>query len=1035
MYFIEERVRRICSEIEKYYIYPDSEFISGYKMKEGTFKGGEVCNIETSDWDYFECGKDRWGAKDKHYWFRTEVTIPEKFSGKPVVYELKTGREGEWDVLNPQFLVYVNGNLIQGLDINHREIILSEAVEAGQKYFIALYAYTGMKGDLLELNSRLLILDREAEKLYYNIKVPLDVAAILGKEDKRRLDILDYLNNVVNLLDLRKAFTKNFYLSIIEANDYLNTEFYEKYCGSDDIIAYCVGHTHIDVAWLWTIAQTREKAVRSFSTVLSLMKQYPEYKFMSSQPQLYKFVKEDHPEIYEEIKERIKEGRWEAEGGMWLEADCNLISGESMVRQLLFGTRFFQKEFGVKNEIVWLPDVFGYNAAMPQILKKSGINYFMTSKISWSEYNKMPSDTFMWKGLDGTEVFTHLITGSYVGDIDPKFVKDMWDSYHQKSINNEILVTFGYGDGGGGPTKEMLERGRRLEKGIPGVPKTKIGNPLEFFKEIESKVSDNKKLPNWVGELYLEYHRGTYTSMARNKKFNRKSEFLFVDAELLSSINSVAAGGKYSKEKLNSGWKTILLNQFHDIIPGSSIKQVYEDSDDDYSKVFAIGNDVKDEAINAIASKIDIKETSVVVFNQLSFNRNDVIEFELPSNYDTSEICVYDGSKLLSTQSIGNKVLFFGENIPAKGYKTFTIKRIKKNEKVSCLNENIEKLDNKFFTIKFDKDMNIISLFDKVNNRQVLKKEEKANTLFAFEDKPHNNDAWDINVYYQEKMWEINEVESVEIGECGPVRSSLIVKRRFLDSTITQTIYVYNDIPRIDFKNIIDWKEKQILVKVAFPVDVHAEKATYEIQYGNVERPTHWNTSWDFAKFEVCGHKWADISEDDYGVSILNDCKYGYDIKDSVMRLTLLKSAVEPNEDADREVHEFTYSLYPHRGNWKTAGTAAMAYNLNCPMYSILMEAQNGIMPTEFSLININKENVFIEVVKEAEDSEDLIVRMYEYCNRRANVKISLFTDINCVYETDLMENDLQEIVHSGNNFDVEIKPFEIKTFKVRLKK
>lgn len=1034
MYFMDERIRRICSEIEKLYIYPDNESINGYKMKEGTFKGGEVCSIDTLDWNYFESGKDRWGGRDKHYWFRTEVIIPERFSGKPVVYELKTGREGEWDAVNPQFLVYVNGNLIQGLDVNHREIILSEAAATGDIYSIALYAYAGMKGDLLELNSRLLALDREAEKLYYNIKVPLDAAATLDKEDKRRIDILNYLTHAVNLLDLRKAFTKEFYSSITETNNYLNTEFYEKYCGTDDIIAYCVGHTHIDVAWLWTTAQTREKAARSFSTVLSLMKQYPEYKFMSSQPQLYKYVKEDHPEIYKQIKERIKEGRWEAEGGMWLEADCNLISGESMVRQLLFGTRFFQKEFGVKNEIVWLPDVFGYNAAMPQILKKSGINYFMTSKISWNEYNKMPSDTFMWKGLDGTELFTHLITGSYVGDIEPKFIKDMWDSYHQKSINNEVLITFGYGDGGGGPTKEMLERGRRLEKGIPGVPKTKIGNPLEFFKEVEAKVSDNKKFPSWVGELYLEYHRGTYTSMARNKKFNRKSEFLFQDAELLSSINSVAIGAEYSREKLNSGWETILLNQFHDIIPGSSIKQVYEDSKDDYSKVFEMGNEVKDDTVSAIARKIDIKESSVVVFNQLSFNRNDVVEFELPANYDSSEICVYDGDKALATQSIGNKVLFFAKNVPSKGYKTFTIKTIKKNDVVLPSSiQNKEEIDNKFFNTKFDKDMNIISLFDKSNKRQVLKKGEKANNLLAFEDKPHNYDAWDINIYYQEKVWEINEVESVEIGECGPVRSSLIIKKRFLDSTIIQTIYVYNDIPRIDFVNLIDWKEKQILVKVAFPVDIHAEKATYEIQYGNVERPTHWNTSWDFAKFEVCGHKWADLSEDDYGVSILNDCKYGYDIKDSVMRLTLLKSAIEPNEDADREIHEFTYSLYPHGGNWKTAGTAAMAYNLNCPMYSTFVEAQNGIMPREFSLVNVDKENVFVEVVKKAEDSEDLIVRMYEYCNRRVIVKISLFKDIICVYETDLMENNIEQIMTSGSSFEVEIKPYDIKTFKISL--
>ena len=387
-------------------------------------------------------------------------------------------------------------------------------------------------GGLVELKANIATLDREVENIYYNIKVPLEIAVLLDDNDKKRVDILNFLNEAVNILDLRKPFSVCFTNSVKDSNNFLQEKFYNKYCGCDEVIATCVGHTHIDVAWLWTLSQTREKTARSFSTVLKLMEQYPEYIFMSSQPQLYKFVKEDYPEVYEKIKERIKEGRWEPEGAMWVEADCNLSSGESLVRQILFGTRFFEKEFGVKNKILWLPDVFGYSAALPQILKKSGIDYFMTTKISWNEYNKIPYDTFMWKGMDGTEILTHFITTSdyqnpikshfttYNGDLKPIEVMGSWQRYQQKDINNDVLISFGHGDGGGGVTKEMLEKARRMEKGIPGCPKVKIGKSLDYFIDLENKVSNNKRLPKWTGEMYLEYHRGTYTSMARNKKYN-----------------------------------------------------------------------------------------------------------------------------------------------------------------------------------------------------------------------------------------------------------------------------------------------------------------------------------------------------------------------------------------------------------------------------------------------------------------------------------------------------------------------------------
>lgn len=1056
MYFTIERIKRILAEL-KTHIYPFAEPVTGYKIKQGNFTGGE--NADTWNWKDFRPG-ERWGGKEeenRHFWFRTEIAIPREYAGKEVVYHVKTGTEGDWDLANPQLLIYVNNEIVQGLDIRHRETILCKNANPGEIFSIALFSYCGIRGGLVELESTISLFDREAEKLYYHIKVPLEVAELMEVQDKKRIRVLDYLNKAVNIIDFRKPYSDDFKHSIEKAIGYLENDFYSQYCGNEELSALCVGHTHIDVAWLWTLAQTREKVARSFSTVLSLMKEYPEYIFMSSQPQLYQFLKEDHPDIYCRIKERVEEGRWEPEGAMWLEADCNLTSGESLVRQILFGTRFFKEEFGIKNEILWLPDVFGYSAALPQILKKSGIKYFMTTKLGWNEYNGIPYDTFNWRGIDGTEILTHFITTqdpkfnitphatSYNGFIEPAQVVGAWKRYQQKDLNEEVLIAFGYGDGGGGPTREMLENARRLDKGIPGCPKVKIGKAIDFFHKLEETVKLSTRLPKWAGELYLEYHRGTYTSMARNKKYNRKSEFLYQDVELFSTMaKGLLKKELYQQEKINNGWRTILLNQFHDIIPGSGIKEVYEDSRRDYEKVLKAGNQMLMSSLKSLADNIDLKNDALLVFNQLCFERSDIISVCLPESSTGLEVIDEQGA-LLPTQIIKSAqdeasedklLIFYAGGVPSKGYKCYSVRNSDiavQNISSEDLKISIKQIENKFFRIELDENANFASIFDKQNRREVLKKGEKGNVFQAFEDKPHNYDAWDINIYYQEKMWEINTAESVEVIETGPVRACLRVKRVFVDSILIQDIILYRDIPRIDFINKIDWKESQVLLKVAFPMDIQTDKASYEIQYGNVERPTHKNTSWDFARFEVCAHKWVDLSEDGYGVSLMNDCKYGHDIHDGVMRLTLIKSAIEPNEDADREIHQFKYSLYPHKNNWKSAGTVSTAYSLNCPMYSILEAKHAGSLPSKLSFVKSDCDNVVIEVVKKAEDSDDTIVRLYECFGRRGNVTLTFYSVLVSAFECDLLENNIEAMDHIENHMSFEIKPYEIKTFKIKL--
>jgi len=518
--------------------------------------------------------------------------------------------------------------------VNHHEVILDECAAAGARYRIVLSAYTGDQNFNLKFQAALKVLDRRTEDYYYDLSVPYEVACLLQEDDQAYIQIITSLNESLNLLDFRKEGSEEYYASMENARLYLQREFYDKYCGEANTpVVYCVGHTHIDCAWMWTLKVTEDKAVRSFSTVLELMRRYPEYRFMSSQPQLYKYVKKNAPEIYEQIRERVREGRWEPEGGMFVEADCNLASGESLIRQLLYGQRFFEEEFGVKNRILWLPDVFGYSAALPQIMKKCGLEYFMTTKINWSEFNKMPCDTFWWEGIDGTRVLTHFIptrdynkeTGgsnkskyftTYNGYINPSQVKGSWARYSQKYLNQEVLMAFGYGDGGGGPTADMLESQRRLAKGIPGCPpRTRMSTAGEFFQTLEESAGDGKYMPSWVGELYLEYHRGTYTSMGRNKRYNRKSEFALENAESFGVMSSLLAGEEYPREILDECWEAVMRNQFHDILPGSSIKEVYDDSKEEYEAVLKAGEQMISRELEAVADRIGTEAGTVVVFN------------------------------------------------------------------------------------------------------------------------------------------------------------------------------------------------------------------------------------------------------------------------------------------------------------------------------------------------------------------------------------------------------------------------------------
>lgn len=1007
MDFRMERIKQMLNLLQKAK-YLKREPLHGWHFSPCDYKKDNTMPDSAAP-SFREFGEDeRWGKQpDTHAWFCRHISVPEDWTDGEVRFSLRTSDEEGYDPRYPQFIAYIDGQLIQGLDDNHTELYLEDRKE----FDLDLYAYSGMMGLLYEFRTELQLVQPDCEQLSYDLRVPMEILEFSEPNSKAYADVLAILNAAINQLDCRVPGSPEFLASVRAARAYLKEELYEKYCTEQDATVICIGHTHIDVAWLWTLDQTREKVQRSFGTVLQLMKRYPEYRFMSSQAQLYAYLKEESPETYEEVKKMVAAGRWEVEGAMWVEADCNLSSGESLVRQILFGKRFFKEEFGVDNRILWLPDVFGYSAALPQILKKSGIDRFVTSKISWNEVNQMPYDMFRWRGIDGTEIFSWFLTAqakkrgqkpvnftTYVSNNDPAMIAGTWDRFQQKEFADQAINTFGWGDGGGGPTADMLEKRRRMEKSFGECPNARIGTVTEFLDHV-AQAEHDPHLPVWSGELYLEFHRGTYTSMARNKRFNRKCEFAYQRAEWLSEMSKRLADRPYDQERLNKGWERILLYQFHDIIPGSSIKEVYEDCDRVYPLVLQNAEDITLDAQQAIASQITT-EGGTLVFNPHSFENSGTVQ-------------------------LGGQTRYV-ERIPAKGYAVVTPKPLR-----SSVHAGDYLLENDFLRVRFDENYNITSIFDKQADREVIDSRKGAgNQIEVYEDFPKDFDAWEITNYYKEKRYPVNDVQEANWVRDG-ARSGLHITRKFLDSSFEQTIWLYEDMKKIDFDTKIDWKQEHLLVKTAFPVDIHSDRATYEVQFGAVERPTHFNTSWDAAKFEVCGHKYCDFAEYGYGVSLLNDCKYGHDIHDGVMRLTLLKSATFPNTDADRCLHEFSYCLVPHEGDYRSSGVVQMAYDFNEPMRAMEIGKQKGSLPDRFGLVSLSENNVILETVKQAEEGSGMVLRMYEAYNQRAQVHVTFGFDAKRVTLCDLMEQELEELPLQGNAVTLPVKPFEIITLKV----
>ncbi len=966
---------------------------------------------------------DKWGETWESAWFHLTGTIPKSWKGKKVVAHLDFSGEG---------LVHKSdGTIIQGITNGSvfdaefsRDIVhLYKRCKGGER--VELFVETAANGlfgvftepdpdidspkryghyDAFVNKIDLAVFNEELWHLWLDIRLLYGLIKTIPENSVRRSRIIKCVNDAIDVfLDNPENCSKS--------KEILKKELNKKAAPSD-LSVTAVGHAHIDTAWLWPVRESIRKCARTFSSQLKLIKEYPDYIFGASQPQHYAFVKQHYPKLFKKIKKAVKDSRWELQGGMWVEADCNLISGESLIRQIIHGKNFFKDEFGVDVDNLWLPDVFGYSAALPQILKQSGINYFLTQKMSWNQFNEFPHHTFNWRGIDGSEVITHFPPeNTYNSQLGTDYLVPAQDNFKEKDYIDEFISLFGVGDGGGGPKEENIELGLRM-KNLEGSPKVKFGSAKDFFKRL-SKHKNN--LPTWVGELYLELHRGTLTTQAEVKKKNRELELKLKALEFLLSHLPL---NNYPLKEIDKIWKSLLCNQFHDIIPGSSITKVYKDTHDEYEKIFSEINELTTKAATKLFEKDD---DSITLYNCLHHPFDDVIE--LPNKININ--LIDNNGNTIPLQKENEKIVA-QVNVPP--YSFVTLKKTNQKPATPKKSGSLV-MENDLVKYKLSKDGLLLSGYDKECNREILIPKMNGNQITLYEDNPNNWDAWDIDLFYKNCVIDKAKSKSSPVNYSGLVRQKLDLVLSVGNSEIRQSICLANNSKRLDFQTEVDWHEKHRMLRVSFPVNVKSEQASFDIQYGYIKRNTHSNTSWDEAKFEVVGHRYADLSDPEYGVALLNDCKYGYHVYDNILDLNLLRSPTYPDPDADQGKHSFTYSLLPHANDLTHSNVIAEAAKLN---QSIMKFAGFSFDRTN-SPWSVEGEGLSLEVVKRAEKENCTILRIIETHGKHSQGTLTIRKDTQRVLvETDLMEWEDLKSISCNNPIRLSLNPFEIRTFKLK---
>jgi alpha-mannosidase len=988
---------------------------------------------------------------------RRWIEIPEKLDG--YVLRGSTVKLDFFLTCRVPFMItlFVNGAvLFHGYDDGQELISLTINAEPGEKFLVAVRVDAG-ENEVTMQRSRVIIAPpaNRPSPSFLRDEI-LAVRPIIDAYTEGKAEREAQLGAAIKTIDfstLDRGDQSAFDTSLREAQEKL--EALNPWLKQFTIRA--VGNSHIDMAWLWPWTETVEVVRNTFRSALDLMREYPEFKFTMSSARTYEWMEEKYPDMFREIQQRVKEGRWEVIGGMWVEPDLNMPAGESLVRQILVGKRYFQQKFGVDIKIGWNPDSFGYNAQLPQIYKKSGIDYFVTQKLLWAhEFTTFPYKLFYWQAPDGSRLLTYF-PHDYASPIEAEPLGrdvSLWmpSIYGQKlTPTPEMMHLYGVGDHGGGPTRTMLDNATRLMSPHAVFPTIEFSTASAFFSDLEKKLPE-MTVPTWNGELYFQYHRGVFTTQSDTKQRIRRTEETLLNAEKFSSIASLY-GRPYSTEVMSRAWKRLLFDHFHDIMPGSGIAVNYLDAKRNLEDVRRAGNDVIESSLSEIAAHVNTQGegTPVMVFNSLSWPRTEVVELEAQLPAPAQQIRVVDSSgkpaesQLLSIDKETHRAHFLLlSHTPALGYNTYFVRAATSPAPShSVLKATATTLENEFISLKIDPTSGCMtSLFDKRSHTEALAPAETdtggpkdsvcGDLLQTFVDKPEKWDAWNIDVDFEKQFWNLDRADEVKLIENGPLRAVIRIKNHFQNSTFIRDVTMYPGVPRVDIKMQADWHEKHILLKVAFPLSAHNTKATFEIPYGSVERPTTRNTPAEQAQFEVPALHWADISDSQHGFSLLNDSKYGYDAKGNVLRLSLLRSPEWPDPHADEGHHEFTYSLYPHAGTWREAQTVRRGYELNYRLFSQQVEKHEGSLAAEHSFLQVGAEDVVLTAMKKSEDDDALIFRFYEWAGKQSDVKLQLPPGAENASETDLMEKVTGDLPLQNGAVTVHTNPYEIKTVKVQ---
>jgi alpha-mannosidase len=1001
--------------------------------------------IDERKWQSIELGT-QWGQLWASAWFRLSGEVPDCFAGHDVVALVNVGSEAAVMVDGTPVQGLTNANRTPGFSSGKRRIMLFAPAKGGEPVDLlieaaanGLFGYHSKKEFIFD-QAELAVLYPDIWQLGLDLEFLYDLADSLPEDSVRARRIWRGLNEAAN------AWSRDDWVNV--TGD-ITKELLAPPAAPSTTTAWSIGHGHLDLGWLWPVWESRRKAGRTIATQLRLAEEYPDYVFGASQPQQYQWIKEDYPELYKRVRAAHSRGQWEPQGGMWVEPDMNITSGESLVRQLLYGKRFFRDEFGFDVKNLWLPDVFGYSAALPQILKLAGVDFFVTQKISWNESNVFPHHTFMWEGIDGTRILSHFLpANTYNADNRPNTMIGAERRFAQADISGDWLNLFGIGDGGGGPSRFHVEFARRGAD-TEGSPRMKLAPAHEFLDTI-AKIPE-RELPLWRGELYLELHRGTYTTQARMKRYNRLLELRLRDAELLSVISGIC-----QRERFAQAWRDTLLNQFHDILPGSSIKLVYDEAYRQSEQHLGAIEGLTRTSLERIHGDQSGDPSAFVVQNTEAWDRHELVLIpwkgaNIPVITNALDLALVaqptDGGMLVpvTVPPMGHTTL----RVHAPEHEAAGVEQELHSGSVSSetpedgrwsremiipVSATDDRMENGLITLTLAEDGTITSIYDREFNREVLC--GSANRLRMWEDLPYSWDAWDISHYYRETTPQEAKLVERTLVESGPLRAAIAQRLSIGNSTIEQLIVLEAESKLVRIENIVEWNESHQHLRVQAEPALQALKATYEIQFGVVSRPTHGNTSWDAAQFEVAGQRFADLSQADYGLGIVNDCKYGHYIRDGILDLTLLRSPKDPDPEADLGLHEFTYGYYPHALGWEASDLLERAHDLNAPL--LVHPVNRAPEVPEASEFAVKGGVVKLDTVKHAENRGDVIVRFYETRGTNHDVVFQSRRAIKEMQEVTLLEEPMGvkiELSPGGGSFatdaHLEFKPFQIRSFRI----